>query len=83
MEDVPERQNESAIRQPIGARLTHEVLGSFARELRRRRPSLSPAARNHASNLIEQLDGIKTPADLARMRPFIARSMKLLQEAGR
>lgn len=47
-------------------------------DLRRRRPTLPPDAQPHASNLIEQPDGIKTPADLERMRPFMERSARLL-----
>lgn len=54
-------------------------LAVLAADLRRRRPNMPAEARNHASNLIEQLDGIKTHADLERMRPFMARSMRLLE----
>lgn len=62
---------------------TKRDLENLAADLRRRRPNMPAAAQPHASNLIEQLDGIKTPADLERLRPFMARSARLLQEAGR
>lgn len=55
-----------------------EVLPRMAADLRRRRPNMPLDAQPHASNLIEQLDGIKTPADLERMRPFMERSARPL-----
>ena len=33
---------------------------------------MSPEARNHVSNLIEQLDAIDGPADLERLRPLVS-----------
>lgn len=54
-------------------------LTKLASDLSRRRPKLPLEARPHASNIIEQIAQIETAEDLERIRPFMARSAKLLE----
>jgi hypothetical protein len=79
-------KNDSGTGKQIDASLTPsgslDVLSGFkalGRELSRRRSELPADARPHASNLIEQIDNIHDDADLARLKPFMLRSLFRLE----
>ena len=76
---APESMNDSATCTDSDAGLAQAR--SLAVHLAQRRPTLPRDAVPHASNIIQQVKGCRSPEDLERLRPFMAESARRLAAA--